>query len=764
MEEIELKTPKGETPKGETPGSFSFKVDLKYYINNSEEKKGKLTLLNFNNNYNKILYKEIAYSFYIFLRGIQYDLDSEECALIESEFLDITPININLEFIRYFNGKGWILLEEDDVIQLNERLNENNLKLIIKANILSEKDIKIEEKYKNIYREIDFIYSDLKNKTNIHYTPDSPLNLIVLTANPLMNGEKELRSMNDFNIIPATIYKLLQEEDYLKYTEFLPLTMSTLQEILIDEKKRPVILHLICKSTYIEKNIKLEINDKNEPFKKSDLYTNLIFEQDEDDRNNNKYNLEFIDKEKLEELKKILDSNVKLKENISKITLIISTPLAENVYDLFKNFGFKNLLVQHTTLADLNFIADFNYTFYKELIIRKYLPINELYELAINIYCEKKNPPTFCCCFHKHKNNCNFLKNIKNELYNDNNEINNITISNDFEEVLPHFYHLFSDCAKSYNCYIEIWSQRDLLLEPPSQYFEYSFSFHQKGCVNNFNNINKKNRIKFEFKDEEKKPLIFYNLCCCNEATEKHNKNNVFIKDFTKDKNNNKIGFRIPEMMTEKKFFPNYEKMKLLVGRNSIVLDVIQFFYSKELYYNIYGDSIENLKILVNITIEYYKEKNYYLYENEQDLSIKRIKSTPQLALRKLDSGISDNNIINIKNSEFIPDISNEKKFDFIEIELKKDKNINSNINNGFIFDKSNDNKIYFIYVYDTNLLDTVNKANKKIIFLSKEKLEQLNYFKKFQKLILEPQKKYYNYYIQNQHLKETKNWRKKKV
>ena len=38
--------------------------------------------------------------------------------------------------------------------------------------------------------------------------------------------------MNDFHIITSKIYELLKEEDYLKYTEFLPLTMSTFIEIL----------------------------------------------------------------------------------------------------------------------------------------------------------------------------------------------------------------------------------------------------------------------------------------------------------------------------------------------------------------------------------------------------------------------------------------------------------------------------------------------------------------------------------------------------
>ena len=82
-----------------------------------------------------------------------------------------------------------------------------------------------------------------------------------------MNGEKELRIMNDFNIIASKIYRALDDEDFLKYTEFLPLTLNTLKYFITNEQKRPVILHLICKSTYI-------LSEDSED------YTKLIFEDD----------------------------------------------------------------------------------------------------------------------------------------------------------------------------------------------------------------------------------------------------------------------------------------------------------------------------------------------------------------------------------------------------------------------------------------------------------------------------------------------------
>ena len=762
-----------ETSKGKTRGFTNFEIDLIYYINNNIEKKGKLELLNFNYDYKKILYKEITYSFYFFLKRIQKeqneltDIDLGESTIIESEFLDIKPININFDYIRFFDGDGWILLEEDDVIQLNNKKDYNNLKILIKAEISSEDKIKLEDKYKNINKEMEYIDFDLKNKNSIHYVSDAPLNLIVLTANPLMDNEKELRTLNDFNKIPSTIYKLFKEEDYLKYTEFLPLTMNTLEGILIDKTRRPVILHLICKSVYIDKNFESENNNNDKESKNnSELFTNLIFEKDEDENKDeddkvlSKYYLEFIDKNKLANLKKWIDSDKNLQENIGKITLIISTQLAENVFDLFKDFGFKNLIVQHTTLADLKFVVKFNYTFYKELIIRKCLPINELYEMALNIYMEKEDPPTFCCCFHKHKNKCNFLEDIKNELYFDNKERNDV---DSLKNTLPHFYHLFPECKPLQSCYTEIWSDRGILLNNAEKYFEYSFSFHKKGCVFRCNSINKKNIIKLKTSDDKEK--TFYNLCCCNEPTEKHNRNYVFIKYFTKDKINNKIGFKPPETMKEKKFFPDYEKMELLVGKNSIVFDLIKFFYSKEQYYNIYDDKIEKIENLesfesfVKAVIEYYKYKNYYLYEpdeEEKDVQLKKIKSSPQIALRKLLSGISNNDNIKSKNSELIPDISTEKKIDFIEIKLKE----NEIINEDMIYNFMNDNKIIFIYVYDTELLSSIKKTNQKIIFLSNKKLEQLKFIKNFKKLTLNPPNDYNNHRIEFQHKKTTRDWR----
>ena len=118
--------------------------------------------------------------------------------------------------------------------------------------------------------------------------------------------------------------------------------------------------------------------------------------------------MKFIDKKKLEKEIFNFEHNKKLKENVNKIILIISTPLSKDVYNIFKNFGFKNIIIQHTTLADVNFIADFNYTFYKDIITHLNQPIKDIYEDALNCDRDGANPPTFCCCFHKHKTTCDF--------------------------------------------------------------------------------------------------------------------------------------------------------------------------------------------------------------------------------------------------------------------------------------------------------------------------------------------------------------------
>ena len=733
-----------ESESTDNPDSCQVFVKLIYYLNDDKEKEGILPLLNFNEKSDVITYNEITYSFYLFLKTLEqsksYSNDSYiESSRINSEFSDLKQIYIDFEFIRYSDGEGWIRLEENDVIQLGDRsndiLNIDDLEIMIKASIVKDEKLKIKNMYQDIDNEIENIYERLSQNKENNSTPDAPLNLIVLTANPLMDNEKELRTMNDFHIITSKIYKLFEEEDFLKYTEFFPLTMKKLIEIISDENKIPVILHLICKSTYNNKVL------------------NLIFEQEM-----NNYNLEFINKEKLDAVFKNTEKNNEknneknseknvekksgknseknneknsennIENNIKKITLIISTPLAEDVYDLFKDYGFKNLIVQHTTLADVDFIADFNYEFYRDLIIYSDKTINKRFEYvfnnAFNIYIDNNNPPTFCCCLHKHQKTCEFVTNLNNELYNDNNnkkdnnknnKNNKFTINIDnLKETLPHFYHLFPDCPVIPTCQERLIRNGKLSL-----LIQNSFCLHHNNCNKSFNHL-KYNMSKLS--------KTFYHYCCCEVAPENHNKIYIFRQDFSNEKKNNIINFRRAEILKERKFIPYYDKMELLIGKNKIVSDVIKFFHSQDKYLNIYSDKMENLKKIGNIIIEYYKEKNYDLYnpnkeDNEEennpqknkDLFIKRINSeTSSINSDKIK--IKENNNLNlVKSFPEIPLTFKRKKFDFEEIDLND--NENTILKEDLKYDNLNINKFFFVYVNDNKLVKKISNKNNKMIF-----------------------------------------------
>ena len=90
------------------------------------------------------------------------------------------------------------------VIFIDDDLTFSKLKIMIKANIITNEKLDVETQYDEIDKKINYIYNEMLKVINNKYSspPDAPLNLVVLTANPLMNGEKELlRTMNDFNIL-----------------------------------------------------------------------------------------------------------------------------------------------------------------------------------------------------------------------------------------------------------------------------------------------------------------------------------------------------------------------------------------------------------------------------------------------------------------------------------------------------------------------------------------------------------------------------------
>ena len=610
------------------------------------------------------------------------------------------------------------------------------LKISIRASI--RKKMNLKKKCGEINKDID----------DINFTPYAPLNLVVLTANPLMDGEKELRTMNDFNMITSEIYKSFEEEDYLKYTKFLPLTCNNLKNIISNEETRPVILHLICKSTYIipeqEKDKKLSEN--------SEDYANLIFEDDK-----NYYNLEFINKKKLENEIFNYDLDPELKEKVKKIILIISTPLAMDTYNIFKNFGFKNILIQHTTLADVNFVANFNYRFYKDIIIFPGQPIINIYEDSLNYNIDDINPSTFCCCFHKHTTTCELVNNLKNELYNGN-QLNDI---NDLKELIPHFYHLFPDCY--YSCTpckekFEMFKSKieSIGIESP----ENSFCCHFKRCLRNYKYLPKKkkedeiiiNIPKEQNENMNRNNFIYFNFCCCKEVQKIHNINYIFQNDFSAENKNNEVRFRMSKIMEgNQHYIPTYDKMISFIGNNKVTFKILKFLSSeKDKSLNIYGDTIENLKKFGDVIIEYYRERSYLFESNNKSSKI------------NLKEDNSNNNIINEGKIN---------KIGFVQINLN-----NEEIDN-LEKDKINNNKIYFVYVNNINLIDKIKINYNKVIWFSEVQIDnnkiEINESIQFNKEPILNNIKYYinnanitpNEYIKFQHLNMVRNgWRKKNL
>ena len=732
-------------------------VELIYYLNKNKKEEGNMKL-SYNKEIKMITYNDITNSFYEFI-------SEKEEKVNENSDLYFSELNMNdliYKSIRYFDGYGWILLNEDDIIILDENLNLNNLKIMIHSDIISQKYLTIKKKFDKIDTEISNIYNQIAKEKKSNLPPFAPLNLVVLTANPLMDGKKELRAMNEFNIITSKIYKAFDEEDYLKNSEFLPLTLNTLKYFITNEQKRPVILHLICKSTYI---IPEEEKDKTSS-ENSEDYTNLIFEDD-----NNYYNSEFVDKKKLENEIFNYGSNKKLKENVNKIILIISTPLKNDVYNIFEKFGFRNIIIQHTTLADVKFIADFNYEFYKDIIAKSDQKINKIYEEALNCDTDIINPPTFCCCFHKHKTSCDFFKNLKNELYN-NNECKNL---DDFKELIPHFYHLYCGCYKIPPiCPDKIKKINRKTKDENKKIPENSFCYHFSCCFNNYNCLQPIDESLEAPKSDPKYPI---NFCCCKEKPEIHIKNCVFKKDFSSKDKNNVIRFQYGVTKREiLNYRPNYEKMISFIGNNKVIFDVLQFFSSNENFsLNIYGDIIENLQKFGNALIEYYLERYHFFELSNLSLSnLFKVKSAENLNISLTESESNSNDNIKKEDIEFHYIKSAElfrkiKKIDFLEIKLNKNYN--------HIFqeeDKNFNNIIYFIYVSDESLVNEIKISNKKIIWFSNEKIGDNNIkiteFIKFNKIPKARDYLYYmnppeinpNEYIQYQDRKAVRDWRRK--
>ena len=293
--------------------------------------------------------------------------------------------------------------------------------LLIKVKIEREKERKLREQFIKLNDKINEIQNmHIKNiYENYQIDDDSNIHIAVLTSNPLINVKtnQELKSINDFNMITKSIYETIKDKSII--AKFLPLTINNLKEVI---NEKPKIIHLVCKSTYIIDDINLE-------GKFSYNYVNLILEE-------NQYF------EMREIRKKDLD-NIFKKNLIENTLLIISTQLAEDVYEMMKNYEFKNILIQYTTIANSSYIENFNKKFYHNIFsgvnnsfiyecfdnARKSLDLDYSIKGKKDDQEERQNINyQFCCCRHKHKIDCTLFTNLEHELY--------------IGGKMPHFSHL----------------------------------------------------------------------------------------------------------------------------------------------------------------------------------------------------------------------------------------------------------------------------------------------------------------------------------
>ena len=659
-------------------------IPVRYLLNDdSQMHKTEIQL-----NKNILLYDEIKFYFFDSLKKelLKIDKDNEDGDTITINDSELNFENISFDYIRYSIDNKWLLLEKNEFIDLDDEDN-TEIKLMIKIKIISQEKLNLNNLHNIRTKEInelnEKINNLLNNKLNLQNNKicsNTNLDLVVLIANPLMNGDKELRTMNDFNKILCSIQRAIQKSLNSISVEFWPLTESRLIEIL---EHKPTILHLICKSTYVVPDNIPEGNHSNN-------YVNLIFEKDD-------HNAHFISRNELIEKIKLISDEIK--KNIKDITLIISTQFAEDVYKMFKDIGeelskekslgFRNILVQPTTLTDIDYISEFNLNFYTNIIFSGGEKINELYKIAL-YSCQYDN--IFCCCFHSHKNYegkvCPIMKNVINELYFEKDEgSKNIT------EIIPHFCHLKRKEKTTY------------------------FYNHQKNFCKMHAQLFKKFQedIQGFYKNKTKIDKNHYNLCCCNEPN--HNIDSIFFKDFNENENNNMIKFGGKTKLERNKYIPDFSKFDLLVGRNKIIYDVIVNIKNIEPNNNINiffenkkedESSSSDLKELVDIIIEYMKERD--IEEEIDGDNLTRI----NLSRENIELNPKEIEFREIKSS---PNLCN-KNYKIIDL-TNQESNKSNKIRE---LDKIN---IYFIILDDNFSKDLIKKYNKyKVVFLSMNQIQ----------------------------------------
>ena len=638
---------------------------------------------------------------------------------LNTEYDAWDPINVN-EKIPLNKEKGLKLLIKVKRKIKNEKYNKKKEELMEKMHIIDKTadEILIHESEKNNKSKdetstLDVINIISNNSLLISETPENEtptdnyfftteidkVDIIVLTGNPLIDkcdeDIRELKTMNDFNFLTYSLHNAILDCNKQIVAKFLPLTLKNFNDAIL---RKPKILHLICKSTYLSNRSRNEIdkNIKNE----SEIFSPyLLFEND-------KCEMERINEEALKKMIDLIETKGG-KGILKNINLFISTPLAQDIFEMVQQYPFKSIIVQHTTYANLPFIAGLNEQLY-ENIINVDNSIEVSFNNAKDIITSKidSNKYQSCCCFHSHLNQCQFKANLSNELYNENEKQN---LDNYYP--IPHFLHLRYKCS----------CQQD----------DFCKHKKKKSCdnyLNSFKSLLVKSKKRYE------------NICCCDSKNIKHELNNTFFTYFQKEKETCGLFSNYPNnsftIIDKAEFVPNYDKMDLIVGRNKIIYEIYELLMKNSVeIINIYGskyeESITMIDNFIDIIIEYLIERIPYMMKdlNLNSSNIFPDKQNSNNINNNFNSSDNQNDIDmeKIQSSPLPLGIYNNIPY-FEKIAIRKDFQENTIT---IVNEIPNDNrkKVYFINAFIINDDDLKEKLKRKefkgkqIIVFTKNKL-----------------------------------------
>ena len=371
----------------------------------------------------------------------------------------------------------------------------------------------------------------------------------------------------------------------------------------------------------------------------------------------------------------------------------------------------------------------------------------------------------FCCCFHRHNNDCKLKLNLSNELYilfgnNNNQEIYNI----------PHFSHLRYQC----NC---------------------------KKQDKNFCKHNKCNNSYYSFKALTNNKIC-ENICCCDSLNREHNLEKAFFCKFSDSKNEEGLfsNYRGNNFYTiiNLEFVPSYDKMKLIVGRNRVVYNIFENLNDKNnniinIYGKDYNQSEYKVDLLIDCIMEFLKERIPYAFPNFSQLDFYKEESSDLSLIKKNtfnnnslidqistikeneNKKDSDNLILHsIESSPLVQDTTKKyPTFGKIDFRIEEDKKITmiNDIKNEKIYE----NKIFFINGYrisNKELIKILKKedlTNLQIVIFKENEFSE-NEIKEFNKIkiinlpLKSLQKEDYKINIQNQKITLNKKEFEKKI